>query len=298
MIGIVILNYKNYTVTLRCVDSIFKNPPSEDFQVIIVDNGSQNESAHVLKEKYSSYSNVVVHELFENRGFAAGNNYGIDLCEKMGVIECILTNSDIIFCPNSIDNLIGVVRQRKDAVIVGPKIIAGSTLSVQQSSRLQKIRFIDVIEIGRFFPQKKLDEVNESGIRKVHSVSGCCFAINIRNFRNMGAFDTNTFLYNEENIMGIQAEKKGLSVYIDLDTQVIHEHGASSGKDNDFVRSEYIKSTLYYWKIYRKKSMLMLYFILLIFILKLATTKRKTVNSNNVFRTAKEYLKNMRCKVC
>ena len=292
MIGIVILNYKNFCVTLRCVDSILKNPPSEEYQIIIVDNGSQNESIDVIKKEYSSIQNLSVCGLSQNHGFAAGNNYGISLCEKNGITECILTNSDIIFKPNSIDKLVESIRTLNKAVIVGPKILDKDVNnSVQHSSMLKKTRFIDIIEICRLFPKKELDEVNEIGINKVFSVSGCCFAINVKKFRSMGAFDTNTFLYNEENIMSSQAENAGLSVYIDLGAEVIHEHGVSSGKDNDFVRSEYIKSTLYYWRIYRKKGKMTLYLILLVFFLKLIATKRKIVHPTVVFRAGIDCLK-------
>ena len=293
MIGIVILNYQNYKVTERCVQSIVDNPPSEDYKIYIVDNGSNNESFNVLSKKYNVES-IVVHRIDNNLGFAAGNDVGITLCEKDNIIECVLSNSDILFNRGSIDGIINTLRKKDKAVIVGPKIINGGTEQrLMHSSRLKKGRLIDPLELGRFFPVKKLDEENEIGVHKVWSVSGCCFGINIEKFRKMGGFDTNTFLYNEENIMGMQAENTKLSTYINLDVSVVHEHGASSGKDNDFVRTEYIKSTLYYWKQYRSARRLILFAILRAYIIKLRLQRNADINPTLIYKNGIDYIKQL-----
>ena len=288
MIGIVILNYKNYAVTRKCIESVFEHKPAETFRVFVVDNGSGNESVEVLSSEYKDNSNVEILALSRNLGFAAGNNRGIELCEKQGINECILANSDIVFTAGSIDKLIEDVRNT-GVVIAGPKIIKNGSL--QHSSRLKKGRLIDPLEIGRFFPQKMIDEEAGSGIHKVFSVSGCCFAIDIALFRKMGAFDENTFLFNEENILGMQAMNARLDVVLDLDATVNHEHGASSGRENDFVRTEYIKSTLYYWQHYRGVGYAGLVLMINAFCLKLKLKNDSALHPKTIRKQAMEYLK-------
>ena len=294
MIGIVILNYKNYSVTKRCVFSIIDNPPSEPYHVYIIDNGSNNNSVSELKKSFSKYNNIFIYSLEKNIGFASGNDYGISLCEQNKITECVLTNSDIVFNSESIDKLVYDIRNLKKAVIVGPKVLPGASIESKiHSSMLNKIRVIDAFGLGRFFPTKKIDEDNNIGIYKVYSVSGCCFCINIHKFRNMGGFDKNTFLYNEENILGIQAEKTNYNIFIDLETSVIHEHGSSSGKDNDFVRLECIKSTLYYWYEYRKMNKLFLYIMLIIYCIKLTLLNKKELHVKVIYGKGKKYLKGL-----
>ena len=287
MIGIVILNYNNYAVTLKCVDSVFEHRPEDDFHVVVVDNGSKNGAAEVLRNEYQDKSNVTVLALEENLGFAAGNNRGIELCEKLGIDKCVLANSDIVFTAVSIDKLIKDVRSPR-VVISGPKINKNG--SIQHSSRLRKGRLIDPLEIGRFFPEKMIDEEASSGMHKVFSVSGCCFAIDIVLFREMGAFDENTFLFNEENILGMQAMNAGSEVILDLDALVYHEHGASSGRENDFVRTEYIKSTLYYWRRYRGADHASLVMIVYAFWLKLKLKNDPDLHPDMIRKLALEYL--------
>jgi hypothetical protein len=294
MIAINILNYKNYKVTIECVNSILENEPNEEYHIFIIDNGSDDESVYELRNHFTNKKRVSVHETGKNLGFAAGNDFGIKLCEKQGIKECILSNSDIIFRKNSIDKLLYYLRNIQDAVIVGPKVLCKDGKKVLHSSTLKKPLIRDSFLLGTIFPSKKLDEQNQKGVYDVYSVSGCCFAINIKLFRNMGAFDKNTFFYHEEAILGMQALNSGYGTYIVLDTEVIHNHGASSGHRNEFTRTEFLKSKLYYWKKYRNKSNALIYIILYEYIFRLILLKiirKENIDINRIRQKNIKYLK-------
>jgi len=292
MIAICILNYNNFDVTIECCKSILQNPPNEEFRIIIVDNGSSNQSFAVLNDMYSGDPRFIIHKTGTNLGFAAGNEYALQVCEQLGIKICILANSDICFKPETIQKLKDELEKDMEAVIIGPKILTPGG-EIQQSSMLKKTRYIDAIGIGRLCPQKRLDEERLSGTHKVASVSGCCFATDIPLMRKMSAFDTNTFLYNEENILCVQASRAFLKTKIDLDVAVIHNHGSSSGKDNVFVRKEYIKSTLYYWKMYRNKGKIALYIILYAYIFKLFLMHREYLNVRDIYKFGGKYLQQL-----
>ena len=273
MIGIVILNYINYSVTERCVESIFATY-TKPLRVVIVDNGSPNDSVAHLKKIYGVDDRVEIITIPRNIGYAAGNNVGIKRCKELKLAECILTNSDIIFKMHAIENLISSLRSLNDAVIVGPKILRPDG-ALNPSSTLSPARVIDVLEIGRFFPVKRLDENEATSATEVYTVSGCCFAININRFLSINAFDEKTFLYNEENILGIQVRQSDFSSWFDPTAIVIHAHGASSGKRNTFTCKEYIRSTIYYWKHYRKANNWFLRTIICAYILKLIIIRKR-----------------------
>lgn len=267
MLGIIILNYRNWMVTKECVDSILKYEIDDDTRIIIIDNGSKNDSVYELERAYKDISNIEIVELNMNVGFAKANNIGIKICEQEGVRYAVLTNSDIIFKKNSINLLYDEIRKRDDAVIIGPgvKSAIGERLP---SSLLYPIRLIDALEIGRLFRKERVNEDIVKNCTKVFSVSGCCFIIDIPKFKEINAFDENTFLYNEENILGIQVEQSKYNTYILPKAEIIHKHAASSGKQSDFVQIEYIKSNLYYWREYRKKNSITLLLILMCFYFK------------------------------
>ena len=294
MIGIIILNFNNYAVTIDCVNSILNSPPLEDYKIILIDNGSKNESVKVLTEKYASNSNIIIKELEDNIGYAKANNYGIQICDKYNINECILSNSDVVFLQGSIDGLVRDIRELNNAIIVGPKIYNPILKVVQHSSRLCKPSIFEPLELKRFMPQcYEIDEVSSRGIHEVYLVSGCCFIIDVKKFKSIGCFDENTFLYNEENILGAKIENSDFKVYMDLSVEVEHVHGASSGVRNTFVCIELLKSTLYYWKIYRKMSKATLYIFFMIYIIKMSVLSviNTGLSVKEIFRSGYTYLR-------
>lgn len=129
MIGIGILNYNNYQVTEDCIESVCAFPPTEEYHIIVLDNGSQNDSYSILQEKYSNRRNIEIIKSETNKGFAQGNNQIVDTFMEQGVTDVVLSNSDIMFRENTIDRMISALRNLENAVIVGPKIISGGRLS-------------------------------------------------------------------------------------------------------------------------------------------------------------------------
>ena len=96
-IAIVILNYLNYWDTLACVKSI-KSMHYSVAGIVIVDNGSPNESFDVLNEEYKDEECILVIKNKKNQGFARGNNLGINRARKSLKADFVLViNNDIIF---------------------------------------------------------------------------------------------------------------------------------------------------------------------------------------------------------
>lgn len=265
MIGIIILNYRTYIQTIECVESIMQDTNFNEYKIYIVDNASPNDSYQILKKRFVDYTNIKVINVIENSGFAKGNNIGIEQAILDGVKTLVLTNNDIIFNTQSIKRLIKSVIYNEKVVIAGPKIYDPHGNN-QHSSRLTKASFVEILGMNFLFKknsEEKLDEANIDKPQKVFSVSGCCFAISIDRFKEMGAFDENTFLYNEENILGEQAEQKKFDIYFDPTSSIVHHHGATTGRQNLFVTIELIKSTLYYWRVYRSGKIIDLLLIYL-----------------------------------
>lgn len=293
MIGIIILNFNNYAVTVDCVNSILNFPPKEDYKIILIDNGSKNESVKVLDEKFGSNSNIQIEVLENNIGYARANNYGLKICDKYGINECILSNSDVVFMQGSIDKLVKDIRELDNAIIVGPKIYNPILKMVQHSSRLSRPSILEPLELKRFMPKDpEIDEFSSKEIHDVYLVSGCCFIIDVKKFKSIGCFDENTFLYNEENILGAKIENSEFKVYMDLSIEVKHVHGASSGVRNTFVSVELLKSTLYYWKTYRKLPVAVLYIFFVIYMIKMSMLSffNNELSVRKIFREGYLYL--------
>ena len=100
-VGAVVLNYKNYKETIQCVHSI-ATQERVDMQVVIIDNGSDNDSYTKLVEEFLEFKNIYVIKNEKNLGYARGNNVGIDFLRKKNIDFILVCNSDIVFSSNSV----------------------------------------------------------------------------------------------------------------------------------------------------------------------------------------------------
>lgn len=92
-IGIVILNYIVYEDVFECIDSIMEQS-FKDYEIVIVDNDSPNESFYYLKEKYKNRTNINVIKTDGNIGFARGNNEGIRYLKNKKIFNILVINAD------------------------------------------------------------------------------------------------------------------------------------------------------------------------------------------------------------
>ncbi len=77
-VNIVMLTYNNLdTATKPCLESLYANTKEQDFNLMVVDNGSSDGTQDYLKEFSSGKSNVELILNKKNRGYAGGNNDGI-----------------------------------------------------------------------------------------------------------------------------------------------------------------------------------------------------------------------------
>ena len=99
-IGVVILNYLSYKVTIDTVDSFLKqNHTNINVRYVIVDNCSPNESFAILKKKYVDYPEINVIRSEQNLGFARGNDLGYKELLKMTTPDFVVFSNDDILLP-------------------------------------------------------------------------------------------------------------------------------------------------------------------------------------------------------
>lgn len=117
-----ILHFNTFEITCRCIDSILKLSNS---YIVVVDNGSSNDSGKVIKIKYENFSRVIVLQSEKNFGFARGNNIGYDYAKNIlnadVIIDC---NNDLIFNDKDFEqNLINMLLNKKNIGVIAPNIV-------------------------------------------------------------------------------------------------------------------------------------------------------------------------------
>lgn len=92
-VSIILVNYKNYKDTIKCLDSL-KKVMYQNLSIIVVDNNSKDDSFEILKEYEDD--RIIVMESGFNRGFAFGNNFGIRKALENDSDYVLLLNNDTV----------------------------------------------------------------------------------------------------------------------------------------------------------------------------------------------------------
>ena len=94
-ISIIIVSFNTREILLRCLESIKKQTKRISYEVIVVDNASEDKTVETVTEKFRDID-VIANK--ENRGFSAANNQGILLSKGKKIV---FLNPDTLLTENS-----------------------------------------------------------------------------------------------------------------------------------------------------------------------------------------------------
>lgn len=267
MIGIVILNYETWDVTLQCMESIVGAETEEIIRIYLVDNASTRKKPKEI-DRFIEQHSVTYIEAAENHGYAAGNNLGICQALKDQCKYVLITNNDIRFRSAAIHRMKQFLESNNRIGIVGPQVVGLDGIH-QPSVAMYRtgIREIFHFYTGlRCFHRKAMRgyqgmDQDAGGQYPVYHVSGCCFLMNRKTAETLYPLDENTFLYDEELIIGIRMEQAGLQTWYCGTAVVEHHHGYTTQKNSSFMQKCIRESEQYYCREYLQANGLTLIFL-------------------------------------
>lgn len=224
LLGIVILNYNTFELTINLLENIYHTLAYNNYQIIVVDNHSTNDSYNKLYQyKNSSGSDFVLIQSNSNNGYASGNNIGIKYAIQHNTEYVLIINNDIIFTdPHTVDILISVMQKNKQLGAVSPRL---RTLDGHDDFPiyLNRPSFFD-LSVGYCFfvkgKRKRLWDANHP----LYAPRGSCMLLKSQDLERIGYLDENTFLYYEEPILAEKLLKIGkICLYVGA-VSVIHNH--------------------------------------------------------------------------
>ena len=236
--GLVILNYRDYSVTEELLRHV-KDIPEIDY-IVVVDNDSPNESYSHLR-KYES-PKISVIQSGRNGGYSFGNNTGARyLIDKFHPDIIGIANPDVIFdgsLPRKVKELFA--SHSDYAVVTGAgyylqadgSYIPSNTWGEEKAraSSLIKSAVKSLVPFSVRRVLKKIlhidsaAEYGNSNIREVWAVCGCLFFIRTEDFVNVGMFDENIFLYCEEFILACKLQRAGRKTVVTNEATFYHDH--------------------------------------------------------------------------
>ena len=281
-LSIIIVNYNSGEYIAKTVNSILNNPPKNDFEIIVVDNNSTDNSLSLLREA----KNLKIIRLQKNIGFGAANNLGAKAAQGKYLL---ILNNDTVISEHTIDELLNFY-ENSDYGAVGPAVLYPDG-KFQISFGMDLNIFTEFIlkyfyELYyRFLYKLKRGKLS----REVDWLSGVCFIIKKDIYEEVKGFDEKFFIYLEDCDFFRRLRRKGYKIFYYSDVSIIHYKGKTTGKFYSFVYPFTKKSQLYYYCKYNKKSfkLLKMYLKLKLKIALLFSEKKETLT--NTLRVVNEY---------
>jgi GT2 family glycosyltransferase len=245
--SIIIINYKTPQLTINCLESLYKHENKSNYETIIIDNNSKDESLELIKKKFP---HIQLIESNNNLGFAGGNNLGAKQAKGKYLL---FLNSDTIITEPFIDDLIINIEKKEKIGIIAPKLL-NQDKTIQESVFKFPTLWRAICEsffLSSILPNNKVigdyRNFNYDTEKQVDFVSGACFLIKKTIFDSINGFDESFFMYAEETDLTYRLHKREYNAYFSPTGNIIHI-GKGSQNNTPTFNPQFFKSKILYYK--------------------------------------------------
>lgn len=245
-LSIIIISFNTRQVTLNCLNSIYNSLLNSEliFEVIVIDNASQDGSVQAVEDLQKRYSNLVLVENKENIGFGRANNQAAHLANGKYLF---FLNSDTLVLDNAVEMLLHFYKQNESHI----HFLGGKLLNKDHTPQPSTGPFYNpFVVFGALFLKGDywgLTRYSPDQPKKVDWVSGACILTTKELFSKLKGFDEDIFMYMEEIDLLYRAQKIGLTTYFYPEARFIHFGSVSSGGRSYPIIQVY-KGFFYFYK--------------------------------------------------
>jgi GT2 family glycosyltransferase/SAM-dependent methyltransferase len=177
LVSIIVPVYNKIEYTLACLTSIHTYMPDAGFEVIVVDDGSSDETADVVP----NITGVRYTRNSTNLGFLRSVNRGASMAKGKYLY---LLNNDTELRPGSIDALLTVFERIPSAVLAGSKLVYPGGHLQEAGAVLNADGTVELVGLNGEPAAPEFDF-----LREVDYCSGASLMIKRESFESLGGFD-------------------------------------------------------------------------------------------------------------
>lgn len=256
-LSIIVLNYKTRDLTLACLESVFSSATSYTYEVILIDNASNDGIIPMVNEQFPQ---IICIANTDNVGFSKANNQGIRVSKGRYVL---LLNSDTIVQPDTLDVMHRFMDENPLVGASGCKIVLpdGSLdKACKRGFPTPSASFYYAFGFSKLFPnsprfnQYQLGYLSPDEAYPIDSLVGAFMLIRREAIEQVGMLDEEFFMYGEDIDWCYRIKEAGWINYYYPRTQIVHHKGASSRRKPFKIIYEFHRAMiLFHNKHYRKK---------------------------------------------
>jgi GT2 family glycosyltransferase len=250
-VSIIIVNWNTRELLRDCLDTIAKQTRRVSYEIIVVDNASSDGSPGMCERTFPCVK-LIANAV--NRGFAAGNNQGMQVASGRYVL---LLNPDTVVLDGAIDRCVAYADSHPDVGVVGCQVL-------ETDDRIQQTGFsfpstwtlFLVSGLSRLFPRSPLFAKPQLGWwrrdseKDIDIVSGMFMLVRREAIRQVGGMDESYVVYAEETDWCFRFRKAGWRRAFFPEARIIHVDGGSKSTSQVSVKMwvQLQRSTMIYFK--------------------------------------------------
>lgn len=236
-LSVIIVNYNGLRFLKDCLDSLIDKLNSISYEIIILDNDSQDNSCSFIKENYPMI-NLIESKI--NYGFGKGNNEAVKQAKGKYVL---LFNNDTILL-DKLEPIISLLENDKSMGVVGINMLNANQEYIPAAGNFPNLRnmfqFQKLLDIGIEFKKGKFSK----DYYEVGWLAGSFLFLSKENYIKIKGFDEDYFMYVEDVDFCKKIADVGLKRIFMPNLSYIHFVGFNKKKNPMLVKG---------YKIYIKK---------------------------------------------
>jgi hypothetical protein len=256
------VTYKTRALLDACLASIYQNTKQIHFEIIVVDNDSQDGTVEMIREKYPGVRLIVNNY---NANFARGTNQALEASRGR---YAVWLNNDTIVLPGAFDDLMRFMDAHSDCGICTPKVL-NRDLTLQKQCRRSFATPWDLFcyfsglatcfPASPFFARYLMTYKDENEIHEADAVSGCCLLARRAVIDQIGLIDERFIVYQDDADYCFRAKSAGWKIFYYPQAQIIHFGGMGGTRVHPYKH-------IFYWHrsyfLYYRKNLASRYFFL------------------------------------
>jgi len=251
-VSIVVVSWNTCGLLRECLRSIYEQTRTSEFEVIVIDNNSSDNSVEMVRTKFPDVK-LIVNDT--NRGLAAAINQGMEIA---GGRYVLLLNSDTLICEQAIDKTLAYAQNHPGLGIISCQVVDSDGRITMTSfsfpspwnlfCRLSGLA--STFKHSKLFGAERMLWWDRKSERQVDVVSGSFVLVRQEVVKQAGYMDEDYFLYFEETDLCYRVAKAGWKTVFWPGAKIVHVHGGSqsSRKDNLRMFAQFHKSLLIFFK--------------------------------------------------
>jgi GT2 family glycosyltransferase len=220
-VALILLNWNTPMHTANCISSVKQFCNTDLFDIIVADNGSTDDSLHLLK---AQFPDVIYIDNNENLGFAEGNNRALTYSITKGYTYSLVMNTDTLVDEDIVSKLSTHLDNHIETAAVQPAIYWMHDKGKVWNGRGHFNKILGSV----VFDTKLPDQTSINSYSVADCVTGCCMLLRNSALTKSGLFNKRFFLYYEDVDLSFRLREAGYEVHYLPSCKMYHEAGVSA----------------------------------------------------------------------